>query len=170
MWEWAWWSLYKIDASKKGHLRKNFPYKRPLSVERPMQETIYRKLFAYVQVDVEVPQHLRRYFLNSPPIFKYFVVSMDNFGTLMKEYAKNENILVPSKRIFISSFHLNNGTLITPLLLFYLKPGQVFNKIHRLVQYILKNCFNTFVLSAVNARRQRDENLNSSFVPWLWNC
>ena len=34
MWECEWWSLYKTDASVKSHLRKNFPYRRPLTSAR----------------------------------------------------------------------------------------------------------------------------------------
>ena len=37
-------------------------------------------------------------------------------------------------------------------------------KIHRFVQYTPKKCFSSFVQSAVNARRQGDENPNSSVV------
>ena len=37
MWECEWWSLYKTDSSVKSHLRKNFPYRRPLSEEGLMQ-------------------------------------------------------------------------------------------------------------------------------------
>ena len=38
MWECKWWELYQIDATVKNHLRENFPYQRPLSEERVMQE------------------------------------------------------------------------------------------------------------------------------------
>ena len=68
------------------------------------------------------------------------------------------------RRMLISSFHLSNGTLITLLVLFYLKLGLVCKKIHRFVQNIPKKCFNTLVQSAVNARRQEDENPNSSDI------
>ena len=37
-------------------------------------------------------------------------------------------------------------------------------QIHRFVQYVPKNCFKTFVHSVVNARRERDENPNSSLI------
>ena len=66
--------------------------------------------------------------------------------------------------MLISSFILTNGTIITPLLLFYLKLGLVFTKIHRFVQYTPRKCFNNFVQSAVDARRQRDKNPSSSVV------
>ena len=53
---------------------------------------------------------------------------------------------------------------MTPLLLFYLQLGLVFKKIHRFVQYNPRKCFENFVLSAVDARRQGNENPNSSVV------
>ena len=40
----------------------------------------------------------------------------------------------------------------------------VCKKSHRFIQYIPKKCFNTFVQSAVNAGRPRDENVKSSVV------
>ena len=68
------------------------------------------------------------------------------------------------RRMLISSFILTNGTTISPLLLFYLKLGLVCRKIHRFVQYTPRKCFNNFVHSAVDARRQGDKNPNSSVV------
>ena len=38
------------------------------------------------------------------------------------------------------------------------------HKKHRFVEYTPKKCFNSFVLSAVDAKRQGDENPNSSVV------
>ena len=64
--------------------------------------------------------------------------------------------------MLISSYFLENGTIITPLLLFYLDFGLVCKKVYRFVEYIPVKCFNNFVQSDVNARRERDENPNSS--------
>ena len=66
------------------------------------------------------------------------------------------------RRMLISSFILTNGTNITPL--FYSKLGLVCRKIHRFVQYIPRKCFNSFVQSAVDARRQGGKNSNSSVI------
>ena len=66
--------------------------------------------------------------------------------------------------MLISRFFLENGTLITPLLLFYLDLGLVGKKVYRFVEYIPVECFDKFVQSAVNARREGDENPNSSVV------
>ena len=91
-------------------------------------------------------------------------MSRDDIGNLMKEYAEKERIMPQPRRMLISSFILSNGTIITPLILFYLKPGSVCIKIHRFVQYTPRKCFNYFVQSAVDARREGDENPNSSVV------
>ena len=164
MWECEWWSLYKTNASIKSLLRKNFPYRRPLSEEGLMQEIIDGRLFGYVQCDIEVPEHLRDYFSDFPPIFENPAVCRDDIGNLMKQYAEKENIMVQPRRMLISSFLLTNGNIITPLLFFYLQLGLVCKKIHRFVQYTPRKCFDKLVHSAVDARRQGDENPKSSVV------
>ena len=164
MWECEWWSLYKTDASVKNHLRENFPYKRALSEEHFLQGIINGRLFGSVQCDIEVPEHLQSYFSNFPQIFKNTVVSREDIGTLMREYAEKESTMSQPRRMLISRFHLTNGTIITPLLLFYLKLGLVCKKIHRFVQNTPRKCFNNFAQSAVDARRQGDENPKSSVV------
>ena len=85
-----------------------------------MQEIKSGKLFGYVQCDLKVPDHLKAYFPNFPPIFKNAVVSRNDIGDLMKEYAEKEKIMSQPRRMLISSFDLKNGTIITPLLLYYL--------------------------------------------------
>ena len=165
VWECERWSLYKTDAPVKSYLRANFPYKRPLSEEQLLQGTIDWRLFGYVQCDIEVHEHLRDYFSSFPPIFKNNIVSRNDIGDLMKEYAEKEGIMPRPRRMLISSFILTNGNIITPLFLFYLKLGLVCKKVHRFVQYTHRKCFNNFVQSAVDARRQGDENPKSSVVP-----
>ena len=83
---------------------------------------------------------------------------------MIKNYAEKEKLLSQPRKMLISSFILQNGTLITPLLLFYLQLGLVATKIHRFVEYTPKKCFNSFVQPAVDARRKGDENANSSVV------
>ena len=135
-----------------------------MSEEQLLQGIIDKRLFGYVQCDIEVPEHLRSYFSNFPPIFKNTEVSREDIGPLMREYAEKENIMPQPRKMLISSFILTNGTIITPLLLFYLKLALVCKKIQRFVQYTPRKCFNHFVQSAVDARRQGDENPNSSVV------
>ena len=58
-----------------------------------MQEIRGGKLFGYVQCDLKLPEDLKAYFANFPPIFKKTVVSRNDIGDLMKEYAEKEGIM-----------------------------------------------------------------------------
>ena len=51
--------------------------------------------------------------------------------------------------MLIPGYILENGTLTTPLLLFYLELRLVCKKIYRFVEYTPVKCFNKFVQSAV---------------------
>ena len=164
MWECEWWRLYKTTNTVKQHIREHFPHRRSLAAEQLLEEIKKKKLFGYVQCDIEVPENLRPKFVNFPPIFKKTLVSKSDIGDLMKNYAEEERLLSQPRKMLISSFTLQNGTLITPLLLFYLQLDRVSTKIHPFVDHTPNKCSNSFVQSAVDARRQGDENPNSSAV------
>ena len=121
-------------------------------------------MFGYVQCDIEVPEELKTKFAIFPPIFKNTNVGRHDIGSLMQDYAEKEGFLCQPRKMLISSYFLENGALITPLLLFHLELGLVCKKIYRFVEYIPVKCVNNFVQSAVNARREGDENPNSSVV------
>ena len=169
MCECEWWRLYKTTNTVKQHIREHLPYKRSLAAEQLLEDIKKGKLFGYVQCDIEEPESLRAKFANFPPISKNTFVSKSDIGDLMKNYAEEERLSSQPRKMLISRFTLQNGTLITPLLLFCLQLVLVCTKIHRFVEYTPKNCFNSFVQSAVEARRQGDENPNSSVVAETMN-
>ena len=136
----------------KNHIRKNFPYKLPLSKETLLTRIHEDKLFGHVQCDLEVPEVLRERFANFPPIFKNCDVARENIGKFMLEYAEKNALLLKPQRILISSYKLNNGIDITPLLKFYLKLGLRCTKFHRFVEYTPQKCFYGFVQSVADAR------------------
>ena len=104
---------------------------------------------------------MRTNFANFPPIFKKTSVSKNDVVDLMKTYAEEEGIMSQPRKTLISSFKSQNGTLITPVLKFYLQLGLVATKIFRFVEYIPKKCFNSFVQAAVDARMKVDKKPNS---------
>ena len=164
MWECEWWRLYKTTKPVKQNIRERLPSRRSIAPEQLLEEIKEGKLFGYVQCNFEVPDFLRSKFDNFPPLFKNTLVSKNDIGDLMKTYAEEEGIMSQPRKKLISSSTLQNGTLITPLLLCYLQLALVYTKIHRFVEYNPKKCFISFVQSAVDARRQGDENPNSSVV------
>ena len=164
IWECNWWETLKGDESVKIHVRNNFPFKLSLTQESLLAKRREDKLFGYVQCDLEVPDGLKYKFSNSPPIFKNFIVSRADIVAYMRGYVIDNGLLKQPQRMLISSFKLENGTVITPLLNFYLILGLKCNQIYRFVQYTPKKCFNHFVLSVVDAKSAGDENPESSVV------
>ena len=122
------------------------------------------ELLGYVQCDIDVPEELKKKFANFPPIFKNTNVGRHDIGLLMKDYAEKEGLLCQPEKTLISDYFLEYGTIITPLLLFYLDLGLVCKTNYRFVEYLPIKRFKKFVQSAVNARRERDENPDSSIV------
>ena len=119
MWQCKCWRLYKTTNTVKQHIREHFPYRRSFAAEQLLEEIKKGKLFGYVQCDIEVPENLRANFANFPPIFKKTLVSKSDIGDLMKNYAEEEKLLSQPRKMLISSFTLQNGTLIAHLLLFF---------------------------------------------------
>ena len=163
-WECEWWRLYKTTTNVKLHIRGNFPHRQSLTEQQLLEGIKKRNLFGYVQCNIEVPKNLRANFSNLPLIFMNTLVSKNDIGDLMKTYAEEEGLMSQPRKMFISSFTLQNGTVITPLLLFYLQLGLLVTKIGRFVEFTPKERFNSFVQAAVDAWKKKDENLNSSVV------
>ena len=73
------------------------------------------------------------------PTFSHFskktVEKRNNIGDLIKEYAEKEGIMSQPRGMLISSFHLKNGTINSPVLLYYLHLGLKCTKTHQFVQY-----------------------------------
>ena len=84
MWECEWWRLYKTTNTVRQHIREHFPYRRSLESEQHLEEVKERKLFGYMQCDIEVPEKLRAKFAEFPSIFKNTLVSKSDIGNLMK--------------------------------------------------------------------------------------
>ena len=111
-----------------------------------------------------MPEEFKEKFAIFPPIFKNTNVGRHDIGSLMQDYAEKEGLLCQPRKMLISSCFLENGTLITPLLQFYLELGLVCRKIYRFVEKTPVKCFSKVVQSAVDDRRKGDENPNSSVV------
>ena len=127
------------NRTVKQHIRGHFPYRYSLAAQQILEEIKKGKLFGYVQCDIEVPEKLRSKFNNFPPILRNTSVSKKDIGDLMKSYAEEERLLSPPRKMLISSFRLHNGTLLTPLLLFYLQLGLVCTKTTALLSTLQRN-------------------------------
>ena len=111
-----------------------FPYKRPLSTDSLLAKVKDGYLFGYVQCNLVVPNELKSKFANFPPIFKNTKVGRNDIGDYMKNYAIENEMLKHPQRTYC------------------------------FVQYSPPKCFNNFLQSVVDARREGDENPLSGVV------
>ena len=63
-----------------------------------MQEIMSPRLLGYIQCDLKVPEDLKAYFTNFPPIFRHTVVFRNDIGDLMQEYSEKERIMSQPKK------------------------------------------------------------------------
>ena len=122
-------------------------------------------LFGYVQHDIKVPEHPREHF----PISKKRNVCKQDVGPLTPEYAEKERLISEPRRLLNSSSEKTNGIISTQLLLFLLELGLVHTNFC-FVEYTLVKCFNNFVQSTVNARRQEMRMQTPVLSQKLWSC
>ena len=111
-------------------IRENLPYRRSVAADPLLEEIKNGKMFGYVQLGNEVSKNFSSNFANFPPIFKNTLGGKNDSGDSMKKYAQEEGIMFQRRKMLISGYTLQNGTLITPLLLFYFELGLVCTKIH----------------------------------------
>ena len=121
MWECKCWKSFKTNKKIKNHVRTYFPCKRLLSTDSILAKIKDGSLFSYVQCNLVVPDELKPKFANFPPIFKttWKKVGRNDIGDNIMNYAIENEILIYPQRMLTSTFKLENGTVITPLLSFY---------------------------------------------------
>ena len=138
--------------------------KKTISTDSLLEKIRDGSLYGYIQCNLVVPDELKAKFSNFPPIFNNTEVGRNDIGEYMQNYAIENDLLKHPQRMLMSSFKLENGSIITPLFNFYMELGLQCTKIYRFVQYLPRKCFNKFVQSVVDARREGDENPLSGVV------
>ena len=110
-------------------------------------------LFGAVEVDIEVPDHLKDKFSEMTPIFKNVEVTDCDIGDFMTSYLTESGKKFANTRYLIGSMFGKKILLITPLLKWYLEHGLVVTKIHQIVQFQPKRCFQRFANQVSDDRR-----------------
>ena len=129
-----------------------------------MEKVRDRSLYGFIQTDLVVSDELKAKFANFPPIFKNTEAGRTDIRENMQQYAIENDLLKHPQLLLLSSFKLENGFIITSLFNFYMELGLQGTKVSRFVQYLPRKCFNKFVQSVADARREGDDNPLSGFV------
>jgi G:T-mismatch repair DNA endonuclease (very short patch repair protein) len=122
MWECDWERLKKEDPAVKSFVKD---LQRPCDGQFKMtEETILRavmedRMFGALEVDLEVPDHLKGKCAEMPPVFKNTHVSREDIGNHMKTYAEERGTMNQKRKCLIGSMYGEKIMVISPLLKWY---------------------------------------------------
>ena len=121
-------------------------------------------LFGMVECDVRVPVELQDHFAEMQPIFKNAMVTRDDIGPFMRQYAVDHDITSTPRRMLIGSYRGDKILLATPLLRWYLTHGLVVDHVYQIIEYSPKPCFRHFGESVSAARREGDGDPDKTII------
>ena len=121
-------------------------------------------LFGMVECDVRVPSDLRAHFAEMQPIFKNAMVTRDDIGPFMRQYAVDHDIMSTPRRMLVGSYRGDKILLATPLLQWYLAHGLVIDRVYQVVEYHREACFRHFGESVSASRRAGDADPNKTII------
>ena len=107
-----------------------------------------------MQCYLKIPDELKPTISKLPLVFKISDVCRNDIGDYMKNYGEENGLMKNPQQMLISSFKLEIGTIITPLLNFYLSLVLQCTNRYRFIDYKPRKDFNNFVQSVVDARRE----------------
>ena len=121
-------------------------------------------LFGMVECDVRVPVELQDNFAEMQPIFKNAMVTRDDIGPFMRQYAVDHDIMSTPRRMLVGSYRGDKILLATPLLRWYLTHGLVVDHVYQIIEYSPKPCFRHFGESVSAARRAGDADPDKAII------
>lgn len=147
---------------------KSFYKKGSMTEKQIITDVRVGTLFGFVEVDIQVPNHLKDYFKEMTPIFKNVKVSVEDSGEHMHAFAVEYNLLKAPQKMLIGSYFGKKVLLGTPLLQWYLGHGLVITKVYQVIQYNPDSTFQAFVDEVTHARREGDRNPDSKIISDLY--
>ena len=129
-----------------------------------LADVVNGTLFGMVECDVHVPPDLRAHFAEMQPIYKNTMVSRDDIGPYMSQYAEENDIMSTPRRMLVGSYHGEKILLTTPLLRWYIAHGLVVDHVYQIIEYEPKPCFQRFGESVSAARRAGDADPDKSII------
>ena len=125
-------------------------------LEQFKEDILNDKLFGFMKVDIETPEHLKEYFNEMTPIFKNEVINFEDIGEYsQQQHIKNDIKFSKSKKL-IGSYFGKEITLYTPNIKWYLQHGLIITKFHMGIEYTPVKCFQKFADEVSDARRAGD--------------
>ena len=126
-----------------------------------IQNVLNDKLFGFFEVDIEVPEQLRKHFSEFCPLFVISEVPEEQIPQHMKDYKINTGRkMIKNNKKLLGVMKSEKILLYSPLLKWYLNHGLQVTKIHRYISYTSGRPFKWFPEEVSSARREADNDKN----------
>ena len=133
----------------------------PEEKDELIQNVLNDKLFGFFQVDIEVPEQLRKRFSEFSPLFILSEVPEDQIPQHMQDYKINTGRKkVKNNKKLLGVMKAEKILLYSPLLKWYLNHGLQVTKIHRYISYTPGRPFKWFPEEVSSARRAANNDKN----------
>ena len=133
----------------------------PEEKDKLIQNVLNDKLFGFFQVDIEVPEQLRKHFSEFSPLFVLSVVPEDQIPQHMQDYKINTGRKkINNNKKLLGVMKAEKILLYSPLLKWYLNHGLQVTKIHKYISYTPGRPFKWFPEEVSSARRAADNDKN----------
>ena len=114
------------------------------------------KYFGAAVCNIRVPETLKDYFAEMPPVFKNVEVTIDDVGPYMKNVCQNLGEFKTPRCSLIGSYFGEQIMVAMPLVQWYCAHGLVVDNITAFVRYEPVQCFGKFMEEVAATRRKAD--------------
>ena len=133
----------------------------PEEKDKLIQNVLNDKLFGFFQVEIEVPEQLRKHFSESSPLFILDEVPEEQIPQHMKDYQINTGRKkIKNNKKLLGVMKAEKILIYSQLLKWYLNHGLQVTKIHRYISYTSSRPFAWFPEEVSSARRAADNDKN----------
>ena len=155
-------SLYLFCSGQEMPCGKEKGFKcNPGEQDEIIQNVLNDELFGFFEVDIEVPEQLRKHFSEFCPLFVISEVPEDQIPQHMKDYKINTGRkMIKNNKKLLGVMKAEKILLYSPLLKWYLNHGLQVTKIHRYIFYTSSRPFKWFPEEVSSARREADNDKN----------
>ena len=114
--------------------------------------------FGALQVDIRVPDELKKKFEVFSPLFATIDIPFESVGDVMQRHIIDHGLHRNPRKLLVGGMSGEKLLLASPLLAWYLREGLVVDRVHQGIEYRGEECFRPFIDQCTESRREGDKN------------
>ncbi len=155
-------------------------HKGSVTMEDIKSAIINGEFYGFIECDISCPDQWNDIFERQIPPYEYFcemsplfcTVDVDEsyFGEHMKEYMKENNLQIKSRRLLVGGMKAEKILLHSKLAQWYLNHGMEISRIYEAIEFIPSACFKKFTKGVTDARKAAQLDPKKSILAQTQKC